>query len=1737
MLRRQFLSEMAKRFDRVRRAIWQAVGVDDILGLRDPAPLVGNVLTVNDNPGFQFLTDAEKVPAFQAWLKELVDTELLSADTPAAPWTDKYIGSAYKQGLKRGFFDAKPGLRTRTTAPDGGGNYEAFLDAAFGSNEDTRKLKLLGTRAFTNLKGVTAAMDQQLSNTLVQGLAEGRAPGAIAKQMVEQVDTLTKTRAAAIARTEVIHAHAEGQLDGFDDAGLQEVVVFAEWATAGDDRVCSRCAPLQGVVFTIEEARGMIPRHPNCRCAWLPAAVGEQSTGQVWGNRRSPLLDSMKAETGLTDGAAARAKSTWRGSDKFLPSSIAKQKPKMSALQEANAAAKAAKGTAAKLDKAKGAIEQAARQRVKKKALANVQAAQSKLAKAGIPSRPTDFAGGELSDALVARILNDPLTGKLLLDGEELIATLAEAKATGTPLQQAGYLLRKRAAIFDAQKQAAKALKRAGQAKALKQAAIDATKAVTGLTDAAFTAEGMLDAGSLAGLADTLDLTAAQVAAINAATTATEQAAVLGQVVPEAKAATQAALKAFVQKYNAVPGLFENPINLADDVLDLKYKMLQDSFGGTPYHKEWFAWSADKLGGVFETKNPAAQIKAFEKVVDAYKYEIATKEAAARAAALDDFASALAAKGAGVKSYAELKAAVSGATHPGTNLLYALDPLKATAGINHAKLADLVVRAESAGAKVVKKELKYSSLHTLKTTFEPKAVLEAAKAEAWNKPLKVVKFKGKFIVIEGDEAVQAAKWAQIKGSKGIPVTDLDKWLKDKTAAGGNWALTGATKPKAHVLKSLDAAADPGLTLKLGQSPLNEAPPDVALSFMDAVAQAKAAGTQATEAAVDIDDLHTFGTKYLTDKAKAAVEQAEQAISTNPYANPWAGVGVTKFEGTLYVTQGLDVATAAQVSGVKKVIVALTDLDAVAAAKPPVVPSLTLPEFAKIKVLKSLPGSTNPQLVESTVDGTRWVMKAGLDPGHVRSEVLADQLYKQAGFAVPEAGIVETTGGPVKFAQYLEGGTTLNKWLTTAAPLEREVMMQQIRKGFVMDALMANHDVGGLTMDNIFVVGKKAYRIDNGGALLYRAQGAAKADFKAVVKELDSMRKASVNSVTAELYRGITDGEIHDQIRAIVQQRESLLQLIPDADLRKVMGERIDWLSAQLPAPVVDTTRAVHLQASKTPAIYNIDNAAIERIKKSRVNGVTLAGDKDLIEDNNLIVWQEADRSGKEITRMAFKVTKDGSQVLVDALPSTGVAPAAKAASAAALPHPEDVYWAAFENAAKTVSTHAKDGNYNMGTLAAYDKAKAQLTTALSSGTTDQTKASMLKFYEQMAEDIENAKATGTVTVKRTQWELPAQAAPVRPTRDTYRVTTRDLGDRVANIQKGRATSETTKQTFSISGKGHKQVFHVDTGEGVVLDFVPSSGDTGGNAWGGRVSVTVEGPVTQETIDKARAVMKTLGVDIAPPTPAQEEALYIHKTIYLRGEHTKPSYSKIWNDKTITPEEKVTKLKAWVHKEIGIKLPDVPTEDYNPAGTAMDRYGNGARVWDRWDTPRAVARAELDTYRLTHTTESLYNSPRGAVGRLVPRLLDSGGELTSTMSRVRKGVAIYNKSSAEADMGTGGADYIFTRLQTEAHSRQIAGLMFKPEVAARVDGIHYKGDRFGNIENLYERSKNLAESKGFANNDSNEFIFKHGLSIIDDILEIRVHDEAEKRVVVEAYKAAGFERLPDGRLVADIVTVF
>jgi SPP1 gp7 family putative phage head morphogenesis protein len=255
---------MARRILALKRGIRKWLVEEDELGLvpRKPFKLSTHKRT------FQFVSSPDKVLAFRQWFQRQVNEGILEVDQLEQPWSNEYVNSAYRKGLVHSYLESKRDLLTDARAYSA--TEREFLREAFASPETTSKIQMIYTRTYNNLKGFSDEMSTQTSRILADGLAKGLHPEQIAEDMFFSIDGLSQKRAMVIARTEVIHAHAEGQLDGYEKLGVQDVGADVEWSTAGDSRVCSECAEMEGQVMKISEARGLIPKHPNCRCAWIP---------------------------------------------------------------------------------------------------------------------------------------------------------------------------------------------------------------------------------------------------------------------------------------------------------------------------------------------------------------------------------------------------------------------------------------------------------------------------------------------------------------------------------------------------------------------------------------------------------------------------------------------------------------------------------------------------------------------------------------------------------------------------------------------------------------------------------------------------------------------------------------------------------------------------------------------------------------------------------------------------------------------------------------------------------------------------------------------------------------------------------------------------------------------------------------------------------------------------------------------------------------------------------------------------------------------------------------------------------------------------------------------------------------------------------------------------------------------------------------------------------------------------
>jgi SPP1 gp7 family putative phage head morphogenesis protein len=273
---------MYKRFRWLKGVIRDAVIDADVFGL-DPRVVYQPPQFDAQRPRpqrrqFDFPTTEAKISAFMEWLREMEDRGILEVyqrDDLGRPvarseWQNYYVLAAYQQGITRARNEMR-GAGVDVPREDAA---RGVLAPLFRRRHHIDDLNTLYTRNFTELRGITEAMDQQISRELAEGFLLGEDPRRIARRLNKRVDKIGLTRARVLARTEVIRAHHIAQINEYESLGATGVRVLAEWGTAGVG-VCPICRALEGRVFTLAEIRGMIPRHPNCRCTAIPVLPDE----------------------------------------------------------------------------------------------------------------------------------------------------------------------------------------------------------------------------------------------------------------------------------------------------------------------------------------------------------------------------------------------------------------------------------------------------------------------------------------------------------------------------------------------------------------------------------------------------------------------------------------------------------------------------------------------------------------------------------------------------------------------------------------------------------------------------------------------------------------------------------------------------------------------------------------------------------------------------------------------------------------------------------------------------------------------------------------------------------------------------------------------------------------------------------------------------------------------------------------------------------------------------------------------------------------------------------------------------------------------------------------------------------------------------------------------------------------------------------------------------------------------
>jgi hypothetical protein len=208
------------------------------------------------------------------------------------------------------------------------------------------------------------------------------------------------------------------------------------------------------------------------------------------------------------------------------------------------------------------------------------------------------------------------------------------------------------------------------------------------------------------------------------------------------------------------------------------------------------------------------------------------------------------------------------------------------------------------------------------------------------------------------------------------------------------------------------------------------------------------------------------------------------------------------------------------------------------------------DTSSLEFVEDLGGTTGAKLYRDPGTGEKYVLKTGKSEEHAMSELRANKLYEALGVPVPKSRMVLHGGKKALLNRWIDG----KPWakLTQA---EQEAMRGQVRANFAADALLGNWDVTGQDMDNLLFKDGVAYRIDNGGALAFRAQGGPKgAKWDSAVNELSSMRKLQP---AAQAFGDLTDVKVKMQVLGLNNKLAGLSSLPLGTD--KVLHARINAL--------------------------------------------------------------------------------------------------------------------------------------------------------------------------------------------------------------------------------------------------------------------------------------------------------------------------------------------------------------------------------------------------------------------------------------------------------------------------------------------------------------------------------------------------------------------------------------------------
>lgn len=239
-LRRQYRQAVNRRFEDLKRSI-------------------------KDNISQFTIMDTLLVDAFIPWLAAEANRVILENenpdDTSELLWATPFLLAALNAGFRHADNDLK---KIGLTPPMNFNLFDAADEVKKFAKENFKRFQLIIEATVTAVSAVAIANRHNITNALTA--------------ILDRVDKVGRHRGRIRSHTAIIGVHAEATLDRLQQFGIQTVSALIELKTTGDSKVCILCRQLAELdngfgpgIFTIDQARGIIPVHNLCRCGWSPA--------------------------------------------------------------------------------------------------------------------------------------------------------------------------------------------------------------------------------------------------------------------------------------------------------------------------------------------------------------------------------------------------------------------------------------------------------------------------------------------------------------------------------------------------------------------------------------------------------------------------------------------------------------------------------------------------------------------------------------------------------------------------------------------------------------------------------------------------------------------------------------------------------------------------------------------------------------------------------------------------------------------------------------------------------------------------------------------------------------------------------------------------------------------------------------------------------------------------------------------------------------------------------------------------------------------------------------------------------------------------------------------------------------------------------------------------------------------------------------------------------------------------